>query len=329
MKSSREIYTRTVKSIDTYLVKSKSVQNDFYEPKLPIELTIFEHYNPQIIAFDKKHHRLSNSHPLIGTHTDSDEDIETSKELLKLIHTHIIDPKHRLLLTAEALCKVIAYRSLKEGMTLQIPCIDANNDPVLVAYSIDHVFDLWKGIPAYGLVPESKGNASPILLFRGTVVSTSKPALASMISDLDPSGPGYHIYKRSRDQITAWLSERASTGPKARVMGFSLGGALTHYALILDTAFINTDKKHPSITFGSPGVTLKLLKKWELIPKTERPYLYSLIHKNDQVSKIGHLFGDINQLDTEENYGPLASHSTFMLAKPKCFLIGLWLNKTD
>src|SRR5207249_1381181 len=137
------------------------------------------------------------------------------------------------LASAELLSKVLAYRDLQLGQTIQIP-VEIKGKIVLETFTVDHLFDIWQGMPAFGLIPKKK-NLSSLLLFRGTDFSLiSKRGIASVMSDLDPSGPGLKAFFHARKEIGGWLQAVQAQGKPARVMGFSLGGALAAYTFIYE-----------------------------------------------------------------------------------------------
>ena len=75
-------------------------------------------------------------------------------------------------------------------------------------------------MPAFGLVPIEKGKVPPILLFRGTDLSLgSTRSWASVISDLNTSGPGLFTFRNAQIKIHDWLTKVASYGIKARAIG--------------------------------------------------------------------------------------------------------------
>jgi hypothetical protein len=181
-------------------------------------------------------------------------------------------------------------------------------------FTVDHIFDIWRGMPAFGLIPEKKGIAS-ILLFRGTQFSLiSERGLASIMSDLDLSGPGRSAFRRSRDQISQWLKKTAQMNKKARVMGFSLGGTLAAYTFIYENEWI---ADRGSIGMCLPGVASDVIAEWNsLSPERQKGFL-AYVNAGDFVSRIGKLFGTVYCLSVPRILKPLAAHTLLMSSEPK------------
>src|SRR5579872_3239785 len=145
----------------------------------PLEEPLKEiHYQisvPELENFALNHGYFSPSRPLIGIVTNKEEDVVLVTDLLKTIYEKIKEPESLLFVTAEILTKALAYRELKEGREIAIPVLDPQGKAYLAVYVVDKVFNLWHGMPAFGLIPKAKGSAAPILLFRGTDFSLSSP----------------------------------------------------------------------------------------------------------------------------------------------------------
>ena len=88
----------------------------------------------------------------------------------------------------------------------------------MVQYEVDAVFDLWSKIRAFGLVNVSASCGAPILLFRGTDFSVlSEGGRASIISDLDPKGPGRTLFEKAEPELHKWLETIHPLKGKARI----------------------------------------------------------------------------------------------------------------
>ncbi|GAB5411819.1 MAG: hypothetical protein ChlgKO_09330 [Chlamydiales bacterium] len=246
-----------------------------------------------LIAFAKNHHYFS-KHPLIGKVTNDSID-----KIQALLYEMQEATEHAV---AEVLTKVLAYRNLTEGATIEIP-----RNGIFRTYKVDQVFDLWQHIPAFGLTCE---NAPPILLFRGTQFSPFvQSGRASIAADLDPKGPGFDLYEHARPKIVEWLKKQTE---RAQTMGYSLGGALASYALILDSQYFSQTAK--SYLFHNPGVPRELLQQFEEMD--EPPACQAFACFGDLVSKIGNLFGRTTILRLKKVLPPITAHTSLLFAMP-------------
>jgi len=282
-----------------------------------------DYQNPieEYLTFSKKFGFFSIQRPLIGCVSRDQEDINFTNQVLLLINKKISSPRERLIATAEILTKVVAYRDLKKGQEIFIPTMNAKGEPVIVIYAVDTLFDLWHGMPAFGLVPKDNTMQSPILLFRGTDLSLgTKRGWASVISDLNTEGPGLATFLNAQSVIHEWLHKVASIGPKARVMGFSLGGVLAAYTVIFERDLINKHPQECSFAFNPPGVAKKVLKIWEALPIDKRCPFAVFVTRGDLVSKIGLLFGDVTEFSLDKFSKPITAHVTLMTAQRRYHL---------
>lgn len=270
----------------------------------------------ELISFSRRHSYFS-KHPLVGKVSSSLADFEITTKLLKVVDKNILDPQERILASSEILCKVLAYRDLKEGMVFHLPTVERSGKANSSEYVVDRLFNLWKGMPAFGLI--SKDGKSPILLFRGTDLSLkTERGRASLLSDIDIAGPGLHTFLRARESINSWLSHvYKRCGMKARVFGFSLGGTLATYTALFEYRLISKDLDQPSIVFNPPGVTKKIYRKWERMKREKRPSLLVFITKNDLIPKIGKVIGDKYRLVPDKIKPPFYAHTTLVVAERK------------
>ncbi|MEI6242144.1 MAG: hypothetical protein WCP39_01925 [Chlamydiota bacterium] len=261
----------------------------------------------EIQEFEKKYGYFS-EYPLVGKVSSGAEDVDLVKNLLEAIHPQLQTPEQRLFIVGEILTKVLAYRDLKVGMDILIPFQEKKT-----LYTVEKVFDLWHGMPAFGLVPH-KNSLSPILLFRGTDFTfTSKRGLSSILSDLDFSGPGYTTFFNARHHLQKWLKEKAKKGKKARVMGFSLGGAFASYVSLYERDNISLDE--PSLVYHTPGVHRKIFIEWGQVKAKHQPPLLVFIHPNDVVSKVGTILGSIYTISSKPQLPPLSAHVSLVSAQ--------------
>lgn len=217
-------------------------------------------------------------HPLLGWVSDSREDTQIAVRFLEKISDW--SPLFQI----EFLAKVIAWRSLQVGDFI----------PFEEGYHVDRIFSLAPHFPAFGL----QGKNSSILLFRGTDLRWK--GRASMLSDLDLRGPGYHLYQKNRAELRAWLQ-----GRQAWATGFSLGGALTTHAALFDHDLLSPDL--PSIAFNSPGLYRGAKKKF-----TAASRLVHYINAGDPISKVGTLMGEVRTITFPRKLRPIEAHVTPM-----------------
>ncbi len=266
-------------------------------------------YQPNIIQL----HTINTDHgffskaPLVATVSDGVDDMRIGCGAMKQLYEKG-DPDLIHIASSELLSKVMAYRNLQKGQMLSIPAV-VNNTVKIIRYRVDHIFDLWLGMPAYGLIPVKKGNPS-ILLFRGTNFSfNSVSSWASIISDLDYRGPGLNVYQHSQEQIHDWLQKVASQGNKARVIGFSLGGALAVYTYLNEYPLL---AQEGSVAFNPPGFSDSDVAQWEALPPAWKNGLTIYVTQGDVISKTGKLFGQVYALSTNRVMTPLRAHTLFM-----------------
>ena len=261
--------------------------------------------------FDREYGYFSEESPLVGRVTDNNEDIAITLELLRKIQAKISDPLQREMTTCEVMTKLLAYRELKKGMVLPLPSTEGAGE--LILYEVDAVIDLWRGMPAFGLLPKKKGQGAPILLFRGTDFSfVTEKGWASVISDLEVSDPGFYAFTHGQEKIHAWLRRASQQESKARVMGFSLGGILTIYTLLYEKNLVSTQKS--SFAFNPPGVSREILQEW--IQTERKPPLKLFVTEGDVIPKYGKLLADGFLLSEELLLAPLAAHTTLMTLLP-------------
>jgi len=277
-------------------------------------------------TFQKKYGYLGEESILVGRTTESDEDITIATKFLRDIYEHVEDPQICDITIAEALAKIIAYRSLPKGYQIEIPTLCGNKMRPR-KYVVDETFNLWNDLKAYGLrcidAPEY-----PILLFRGTDFSLlDRGSRTSIACNFDPKGPGRSIYLYARPQLRRWLKSVCKKGLKARTFGFSLGGALASYALIDDSEFFSQDPERCSYLFSHPGLQSDLFNKYESLQ--DKPYIQGFVNEGDFVSKYANLFGETYTLYTDHQYEPIKSHTSLYLVKSTCYIAPVQLTREN
>jgi hypothetical protein len=263
--------------------------------------------------FSKNHGYFAKAHPLVGIVTEEKQDFLLTQTVLSdLVHS-CKDSLFVEIGTAEILTKVLAYRHLEQGDSVFLPFVQEDHNIELMEYRIDKIFDLWQGMPAFGLVPQKMKTAPPILLYRGTDFSLlSKRSWASILSDLDIAGPGLTAFLKARTHIHQWLERVAESGNKARVMGFSLGGALAIYTLIYEHELI---AQKGSVAFNPPGISHAILEEWEKIPQESKPHFTLFISKGDIIPKLGKLIPYAYELSNQREMRPIDAHVRLMVGE--------------
>ncbi len=291
------IRTKALKNFDRFLNMSAPHGVKKY-PTLTSKETV-ENTNEELISFAQEFGYFSSIRPIVAKVTKSHEDVDIVCCVLKDTDSPFARD--------EILSKVLAYRELKRGDVIMIPV-----KGTLETFEVDEVFNLWRGMPAYGLVPDESG-VSSILLFRGTDFSViSRRGWASMMSDLDITGPGLSTFKKAQDEIHEWLEKVDEEGKTARVLGYSLGGALAAYTFIYENQLIAAD----SVAFCPPGISEKVIEDFELLSDERKQDFRIFVDEGDLVSKVGLLFGDVNVLSVNRPLRPVAAHTALMSGEP-------------
>jgi pimeloyl-ACP methyl ester carboxylesterase len=282
---------------------------------------IFYHESESLYEFANSYRKDDAAKGIICNVTGEVEDFEATCKLLKTVYEEIKDLRCLKLVTAELLSKVLAYRQLKEGQIVPIPGVDSKGNLLLGLYQVDRVFDLWSKMNAFGLICLDEEKQPPLLLFRGTDFSLwTEEGRASLISDLDPLGPGRTTFEAAQNKLQEWLKERAEEEKHATVMGHSLGGIFAAYTLIKEHKYINKSPAYPSYAFNSPGVSEELLEEWKKIPAKDRPPLKWIVSRGDLVSKLGHLFGEVYESSLNRSLTPMHAHESLIFAHPFSYL---------
>lgn len=265
------------------------------EPSL-FEVIEMNHF--PLHEFASRYNRFNMREGLLCKVTKSQHDVALISDLMKNLPEEISD-----LAIAELLAKGYAYRTLYVGQSVKIQTTD---------YVVDEVFDLWNNMTAFGLFSETK---EPLLLFRGTDASLlTESGRASLISDLDPLGPGRSLFTYAQSKIHSWLEKASLKGTKARAIGHSLGGAFVIYTLLSESSLMNQEL--PSYAFNYPGVPEDLALEWHSMNPLKRPSFRGIITRGDLVSKFGQLIEETYEATIEELLLPITAHEKLIFAEP-------------
>jgi len=289
--------------------------------KTPLEIEKFKNPNPNLKYFSDNFGRFSTSKSLIGVVSLEPSDVIVTQHLLKIIYDTLKASRVVELCTIEILSKVLAYRDLKENMKFLIPIVIDEQRIEYVEFVVDTIFDLWHQHTAFGLRPVTLSHVSPILLFRGTDFSLNRQGgRASILSDLDPDGPGRRLYLSCRSTLRHWLLQMSHLGEKARVLGHSLGGVLATYAAVYEHDLLSKNPLQASYSFNAPGITDDLFQDWDDLTPEDRPSFYSFVTRGDIVSKFGTVFGDTYELFTSRPLSPMISHEQLIFSQPLSYM---------
>ena len=277
-----------------------------YQLDRKCDLHHFSHRDPYFRGFCSKHNYMSKKEPIIGWVTKEEADIEKGQSLLEEVNKKIKSKQAKEWATAEILAKIIAYRALQPKMELSIPV-----NGKMVPFVVDKVFDLWKEMRAFGLIPLEKGVA-PIILFRGTDFSLlSNSSRISVVSNFDPAGPGFSIYMHARSKIKRWIDKQ---GVQVRALGYSLGGSMVAYALLKDPQLFSQEES--SYLFNHPGFAKKSYEMWEGISEEKRPLIHAFVSDGDVVSKYGKLFDNTYGIKHHKILPPIEAHTRLLFLQP-------------
>ncbi|MCI0381682.1 MAG: hypothetical protein L0207_01325 [Chlamydiae bacterium] len=257
-----EVRAKTLKAWDKFLSWTFSMKNREYTLFYPTQMEEFETGEKKFSEFSEYFGYFSQIKPLVGSVTKDEEDIFITNCILRLIHDEVSHVPQKILTTEEILAKVLAYRALKKGDEVAFSTLDPEGKNRYVTYLVDEIIDLWRGMPAFGLVAKDQGINHSVLLFRGTDLSlTTEKGWASILSDLDLSGPGFSTFKKAAPKIESWLKKMKDSGTPARALGMSLGGVFAAYTTLFFPDLLIHDHRFPSIGFNAPGISKHLLEE--------------------------------------------------------------------
>lgn len=301
-----------LRNIDQFLNWSVSEKLKTFPLVRPLQEQTVQGGLSEVKEFVEKYGYFSFERPIIAKVSSDEKDIQLACCLLKTLYQKGSNRKYLEIATAEVLTKVVAYRDLKAGQKIHIP-IERENGISYELYTVDCIIDIWHGMPAFGLLSDKIGTPS-ILLFRGTDFSlVSERGWASIMSDLDIAGPGLSAFKKSREKISAWLNKAAKENKRARVMGFSLGGALAAYVFIYENALLSDTG---SVSICAPGVADSVIEQWNLLSLERQKGFVSYVNEGDIVSIVGRLFGTVYCLSTAFHLKPLTAHTILLCSEP-------------
>lgn len=271
-------------------------------------------------TFAKDFGIFSCQRPIIGHVTKEFDDLLLTKDLIYQTYESISHPKLHDLVLGEILAKVLAYRTIEQGFELAMGFCSSESEIELSDYVVSKVFNLWQSHVAFGLTPKNP-KAPAIILFRGTNFSIkSQDGRASILSDLDPEGPGRKLFEHSESVIRKWIQKQKTNNLHVRAIGFSLGGSLVYYTVYFEHELLSTNPLFPSLAFNPPGVSEDFLKSWHELSSKKRPTINTYITRGDVVAKFGFLLEDTFEVACESPLSPISAHQTLIFSKPVYYL---------
>ena len=246
--------------------------------------------------------------------------IKDVQDVLLKIHEHIEDTNIMQVMTAQILSKVLIGKNahfIKIGNKVKVPTVDQNGDKKLVEYTFDKKFNLWQGIPAFGLI-DVGGKAAPLLIFKSTNTNLEEAdTLPTLVANLHPKGPGWKLFSESQEEVAVWLKQaNQQSEKKARTIGYSLGGILASYFLTYHSAAFNKDEHQPSLILDAPGVNHNIEKDWLDIEK--KPFVKTYVNRGDLIPKVGDAFiGSAFEVRIAQKIKGFDSHRALSLFAPQ------------
>lgn len=314
-------FSRTFRYLEVFLSWLFKYPSRCYELAANKTYQVIENPSKSLHELGKTYRTYSVSKGIICRVTTSKKDIEETCRILRLIYDEIPHPQLCDFATSEVLAKVLAYRELKEGEKIPIPSLSTDHSVQMSNYVVDKVFDLWNKIRAFGLISTDHHKNAPLLLFRGTDFSIiSEGGRASIISDLDPEGPGRNLFKKAEKNLHTWLKIITKKEGKARTIGHSLGGAIVAYTLLHEHQYISNQPHETSYAFNFPGVSSDLIKQWNALSDEKKPSYQGFVCRGDVVSKFGQLFGNVKEVSLRKPLLPIHAHEQLLFAEPMCYL---------
>lgn len=301
-----EVRVNLIKGWDKLLTWTLKPKIKPYFLASPLVQNVYIVNQKDILEFDQQYGFYSASCPIVGVVTKDQEHIRVTNAVLESL-SEIHDKNQRKFTEDEILAKVMAYRYLERGMKIHL------SDGV---YIVDEIIDLWRGMPAFGLVPMHPVLGPPILLFRGTDMNLiSEKGWASILSDLDTTGPGHATFLKAREDLHNWLEKVKKLYSPARCVGYSLGGAFVFYTLTYEPELLNT--KFPSVAYNPPGISLEVYEKWKIDFAAKQVPLRTYINQGDIVSQIGFFLSSVWEASLEKQMDIIQSHVTLISAQPR------------
>ncbi|WP_194847521.1 hypothetical protein [Candidatus Neptunochlamydia vexilliferae] len=325
MDADRSLSAQTFKYWEIFLSWLFKYGSRCYEVRGAKDPHIYENPSEGLAQFAESYRKWQASKGIICQVTSSFEDVEKVSAVLKEIYQTVDSSVMCEWAICEVLAKAMAYRNLKEGYEIPLPIMGKDGCMEMATYRVDRVFDLWREVRAFGLIRCDRREGAPTLLFRGTDFSlVSEGGRASIISDLDPKGPGWTLFERGQNEIHQWLSAGQEKG---RVMGHSLGGIVAAYTVIHEAPLISQRPHECSYAFNFPGVSEELAKEWDALK--EKPLFKGFVCRGDLVSKLGILFGDIYEISLEKPLSPIRAHEMLLFAAARGYLHEVDLEKEN
>ncbi len=297
---------RTFEKVLSWIFDSKTLDYTLDETDTP---TLFQCESNHLTEFAKSYRNHFAQKQLICRVTNKEQDVDATIELIASLQDHIKDPKHLMLASDEILAKVLSYRRLKNGQALKLPHLKEDNTIEYIDYKVDTSFHLFNRMEAFALLNVNKEKGCPIILFRGTDFTlVREEGRRSVLSDIDPKGPGHSQFKKIKKDLSLYLEKIHTTYAPIRLVGHSLGGTMLLYTLITNPTWLQKNPNMPSRAFNFPGISPAMLKTYNDLPLEEQPSFEGFVSAGDVVSKFGLLFGDVFALSLDLELSPIRAH---------------------
>ncbi len=264
-------------------------------------------------------HASSNSWDILEPTFDG-RNMKDVQDVLLKVYDNIEDSHIMQVMTAQILSKVLIGKNahfIKIGNKIKIPTVDQNGNKNLVEYTFDTKFNLWRGVPAFGLI-DKEGRAAPLLIFRSTNTDLKEvDSFPTLVANLHPKGPGWKLFSQSQEKVSIWLEQaNQQSEQKARTIGYSLGGILSSYFLTYRSEAFNKSKHQPSFILDAPGVSQNIEKDWLDIEK--KPFVQTYVNRGDLIPKLGDAFiGKAFEVRIAQNTKGFDSHRSLSFFAPQ------------
>jgi hypothetical protein len=144
-----------------------------------------------------------------------------------------------------------------------------------------------------------------------------------LLTDVNPGASvGRYLFALGASKIRDWLARAvAEAKVKARVAGISLGGAMTEHTVIAFPEWIET-----AYAFNPPALLGYEIRRWNQLPRTQRPNVYLFQNERDIVPYSGNRLGDgwkVFRTLAQHPPSPLPSHFQNFLMRPKHILLNV------
>jgi hypothetical protein len=170
---------------------------------------------------------------------------------------------------------------------------------------------------------DQEKKAPPYFQFKSTTYPMDDGAFLSILADFNPFATmGEYVFWMGKERIHEWLEKATQGGPKARVGGMSLGGAL---AQILEATYPHhLESVH---AHNPPALRHGLIR-----PAPADPRIRVIWQQNDMIPYLGGKFkesAEVIAIVGEERRNSAFSHSKAFVAEAEMVMVKLNVNKVN